>query len=122
MNTAEKTAWLYREFGQYDADRSGEFLVPTAEAGSFVELLAQLDIEWIDTAELFSMNDQTQIWEGTVHFNRTFSLDGALAYTRRYIGDNFAISFSYDIFDDMSLSGRAAILTHKSDLSITAEG
>lgn len=114
MDNAEKRAWLYREFGKYDPDRSGEFLVPIAEARLFVEFLAQLDIEWIDAAELFRLEGRSQVWEETVYFGRSFSLDEAINYAKGHSTDSFAVSFFYDIFDDIPVEERAVILSYKS--------
>lgn len=120
IDAAQKRLQLRRTFGQYAEADSEEYLVPATQARPFVELLAELDIEWIDAVESFEVcEDGAYMWEETVDFARSFSLGEAVAYAERHRSS--VLCFSFDVFEDIPIADRAAILAHKPGISVKGE-
>jgi hypothetical protein len=126
MDAATKLLLLQREYGGALLFSEAELLIPASQALTFLRCLAELDIGLLSGVELFErLPDQTLLVQGLHSFsgNRTLGLTEAATFAQTHQALHAAMVFTYDVFDDLSVSERIAVLQEKPSLcaQISAE-
>ncbi|THF66698.1 hypothetical protein E7T06_20915 [Deinococcus sp. Arct2-2] len=127
MDAATKLLLLQREYGGAPPFSEAELLIPASQALTFLRRLAELDLSLLSGVELFErLPDQTLLVQGLHSFSgdRTLGLTEAATFAQTHQGPHTAMVFTYDVFDDLPVSERSALLQEKPSLGarIFAEG